>query len=340
MTILLDIIHPAHLNLFKRLILRLHDHGHSVIVTCINRGKLPLIVEKELYPVPVRCIGKHKGTKFSIIFEANILRFFQLFFFILGKKIEIGISFGSFIMGAGLTLLGKPNIHLGDDPERKINAFLELITCTERYLPPIIKPTGKTRTFNALKEWAYLSPAYFTPNPATLTTYGVQPKEYLFIREVSTGSLNYLGQKTGIILSMANNLPKNYKVILSLEDKSLLQLYPKNWILLKEPVDDIHSLIYYSKVVISSGDSMAREGGMLGNPSIYCGNRLMKANQILIEKNILFQVDPSQVPDFIESLIREDFDFSKQDVFRQELFAKWIDVNEFLLNLILTNKSI
>ena len=338
MTILIDIIHPAHLNLFKRLIFELNEKGHRVIVTCIKRGKLPLIVEKELYPLPVTYIGKHKGTRFSILFEANIVRFFQLFFFMVGKKIDIGISFGSFIMGAGLTLMGKPNIHLGDDPERKMNAFLELLTCTERYSPPIISPSGKTKTFNALKEWSYLSPSYFTPNPEIPKLYGVQPKEYLFIREVSNGSLNYLGQEIGLVSLFASQLPKNLKVILSLEDKSLLPIYPENWILLKEPVNDIHSLIYFSKIVISSGDSMAHEGAMLGNPSIYCGNRFMKANQLLIDKEILFKVDPLTVPDFVESLILGKFDFTNQESFRQKLLSEWVDVNKFLLDLIL-NKT-
>lgn len=339
MTILIDIIHPAHLNLFKRLIFYLTDNGHTVIITCIKRGKLPLIVEKELYPIHVHFLGQHKGTRFSILFQANFLRFFQIFFFIIGKKIDVGISFGSFIMGACLTILRKPNIHLGDDPERKMNAFLELLTCTERYLPPIINPSGKTKTFNALKEWAYLSPDYFKPNPEILKKYNLQPKKYFLIREVSTGSLNYLGQEIGIISSFASKLPQNYKVILSLEDKTLLNLYPKEWILLKEPVPDIHSLIYYSKIVISSGDSMAREGAMLGNPSIYCGNRFMKANQLLIEKNILFKVNPVDVPVFVNGLIHDQFDFTQQDNFRNRLLFEWIDVNNFILAIILKHTT-
>ena len=39
--------------------------------------------------------------------------------------------------------------------------------------------------------------------------------------------------------------------------------------------------MYYSQIVISSGDSGAyREGAMLGVPSIYAGNRDMPANDI------------------------------------------------------------
>ena len=56
-------------------------------------------------------------------------------------------------------------------------------------------------------------------------------------------------------------------------------MYPKDWILLEEPVEGIHSLIYYSCALISSGDSMAREAALLGVPSYYLGIRYdMPAN--------------------------------------------------------------
>ena len=61
--------------------------------------------------------------------------------------------------------------------------------------------------------------------------------------------------------------------MLSLEDKSTKERYPEDWILLEEPVEGIHSLIYYSCALISSGDSMAREAALLGVPSYYLGIR-------------------------------------------------------------------
>ena len=55
--------------------------------------------------------------------------------------------------------------------------------------------------------------------------------------------------------------------------------YPADWILLQEPIEDIHSLIYYAAGLVSSGDSMAREAALLGVPSYYLGIRYsMPAN--------------------------------------------------------------
>jgi uncharacterized protein len=339
MNIIVDITHPAHLNLFKRAIQILHNKGNQVFVTCINRGSLPSIVASELNPIMVKTLGNHRGTTFSILFEANFLRLFHIFLYLWNKKIDVGISFGSFLMGFILTLRRKPNIHLSDDPERKLNAILELITCTERYLPPIVTPYGKTKIFNSLKEWAYLSPKYFAPDNSVLEYYDLIPYKYIFVREVSTGSLNYKSQKNAIIAAVAHNFPAKIKVILSLEDKNLISLYPPEWILLSEPVKNIHSLMYFSRIVISSGDSMAREGAMLGVPSVYCGNRIMKANQLLIDKGMLYKIVPEDMGSFIRGILKSENYIEDQINFRAKLLDDWIDVTDFIMTTILKHKK-
>jgi len=330
MKVLIDIIHPAHLNLFKWLI-NTQSKNIEFVVTCIDRGKLPEIVKKEIYSVPIHVIGKHKGSKLSIIFQANILRIISLIWFLRNKKIDLGLSFGSFLIGSILRIKLKPNIYLSDDPERKVNAFLENMTCTERYLPPIVEPKGKIGVFNALKEWAYLSPHYFVPNEKILKEHNLLPQQYIFVREVSTGSLNYIDQDKNLIASIAHLFSIKIKVVLSLEDKRASKHYPSDWLILKEPVNDIHSLMYFSKIVLSSGDSMAREGAMLGVPSIYCGFREMKANDIMVNKGMLFKRSPDKVPELINEIINDNINLKKQDRYRNDLAIEWIDVNQFIL---------
>lgn len=331
MKIAFDLMHPAHLNFFKNAIIKLANEGNHVIITVLRRGKLPDIIKKELPGIPLKYVGKHRGTKFSIIFEANIKRFFSLFFFLLNKRVDVGVSVGSFILGSVCKLLGKPNVQFDDDPERKKNLFLEKLTSSVLFFPPIVEVGGKVNIMNALKEWAYLSPKYFIPQKEELKKYNLKPKKYIFIREVSTGTLNYKDQTSNIIASFAHQLPKDYEVILSLEDKTTIGQYPPGWILLKEPVHDIHSLIYYSRLVISSGDSMAREGSMLGIPSIFCGIRYMKANDIMIRKGMLFRVDREKVPYFVREIISEGKKFPGQKSFREKLQNEWDDVTEFII---------
>lgn len=339
MTVYIDLLHPAHVNLFKGLINK-HSNNIKFIVTCIDRGKVPLIAKREITSVPIHVIGKHRGSFLSIIFQANIFRFWSLFFFLIGKKIDVGISFGSFVAGAILRIKGVPNIHLSDDPERKLNEILELITCSERYLPPIVAEKGKTKCFNALKEWSYLSPTYFIPNVHELREYELTPNSYIFVREVSNGSLNYLGQNKNIIAVIANEFPTEYRVLLSLEDKTTSNDYPKDWIILQEPVNDIHSLIFYSRIVVSSGDSMAREGAMLGIPSLYCGFREMRANDILINRGILLKVDPMDVSTVLKRITGNELLSFDQNELRESLNKEWDDVNDFIYNQVIKYQKI
>ncbi len=336
MTIVFDLLHPAHLNFFKNSMKIASDLGHNVVITVLKRGKLPAIVQKELSQYKIHQVGIHSGSTLSIIFQANIFRFFQMFFLLMSIKPDIGFSVGSFILGSNMKLRGKNNYQFDDDPERPVNVFLEKLTSTRLFFPMVFQSkSSKVENFLSLKEWAYLSPKYLHTDLKMLDDYCLKPKEYIFIREVSTGSLNYKNQKKNIIASISDQLPSNYTYLLSLEDKSTKNEYPKSWILLKEPVKDIHSLMFFSKMVISTGDSMAREGAMLGVISVYCGSREMKANNFLIEKKKLHWIDPLNLVNNIDYLLSNE---EKQEIFRKKLNNEWEDVNLLLLNLISNNK--
>jgi uncharacterized protein len=335
MNILIDICHPAHVNFFKTAVYQLEEKGHHILITVLNRGKLPVIAKDVFKEYEIKIINRHRGKKLSILFEANIFKFFTLFWICLKFRPDIGLSAGSFVLGAVLKIFGKPNIQFDDDPERKMNVLLEKITSTFLFFPVFYNETSKkTGKYYALKEWSYLSPHYINPDPEIVSNYGIKIKEYIFVREVSVSTLNYTDQPGNIIASVAKLFPHEMKVLLSLENKSTASQYPDHWIILKEPVNDIHSLIYFSKIVISSGDSMAREGAMLGVPSIYCGIREMAANKVMIDKKMLLHLQIQDVPGTINGIINGKISFHDQDPFRSDLMDEWDDVPGFILEKI------
>ena len=331
MRIIVDIAHPAHVNFFKHALRILRYEGHEIIITGLRRGKLPKILEEELGDFPIYYVGKHRGTTFSILFEANMLKAIRLFWLVLRKRPDFGLSVGSFTLGGVLKLFGKPNVQFDDDPERSANVWLEKLTSTRLFFPPLVTPHKNVATMQALKEWAYLSPRYFEPDASVLSDYGLAPHQYFFVREVSTGSLNYQDQSANTIASFAHQLPAEYPVLLSLEDKENRGLYPKHWTLLREPVAAIHSLLYYSRLVISSGDSMAREGAMLGVPSLYVGVRDMKANVYIREEKVLFQCPATEAPALVRRIIDETIPLPSQDDFRTYLSNKWDDITQLIV---------
>jgi predicted glycosyltransferase len=88
--------------------------------------------------------------------------------------------------------------------------------------------------------------------------------------------------------------------------------------------------MYYSKLVVSSGDSMAREGAMLGVPSIYCGLRDMKANKLLMELGSLQHLPQQQAVPLINKIIETDFNQDQQCSLRNSLLNSWDDMIVFM----------
>ncbi|SHJ60760.1 DUF354 domain-containing protein [Pseudozobellia thermophila] len=328
--VLIDIYHLPQYNMFRNTI-RNFDPS-EVDIYCVNRGKLLPVIQYELPEYNIICIGDYKHNKgmFSMVFKIILPRLLKLFKLIRPSKYRYVIT-AHYQANFIAKLKGIPNVAFIDDPRRFVFPLLKF-SADEVYLPPFEKKFEGVKYFNALKEWSYLSPRYLKPEASALDEYGLEPKNYIFIREVSTETSNYLSQDQGAILSVADQFPKDLKVVLSLENKELVDRFPKNWIILKEPVKDIHSLMYYSQVVISSGDSMAREGAMLGVPSIYAGIRDMPANVIMIKKGMLFKLEPPEIVETVAKIRNGEMAFPEPDVFRQGLLEEWDDVTTLLLD--------
>ena len=345
MNIWIDINHVPQFNFYKKLILLLTESGNEVWVTVLQRGKLFKIVTNELNDVPnvhVVSLGRHRMTKFSAIFEANLLRIPQMIYWKNKQKIDVGFS-----NGFQLALVSKinniPNYSFDDDPQTvdykykvKYNTICHFCIYSDSSIPnPVI-------VLPVLKEWAYLAPKYFTPNPQVLEKYGVQPKKYVFLREVSVGTVNYAGQASGAILGIQDLIPKDKKVLFSLEEKDKRYLYPKDWILLQEPIEEIHSLIYYSAGLVSSGDSMAREAALLGVPAYYLGIRYdMPANAAAAKVANLQNQKTADFSQWVKNLsITPEMAEEQQIKLRKHIDEEFIDINEYMLALVeKTNKK-
>jgi len=334
MKILIDIKHPAQLNLFKGLSKDLVEKGWDVTISYLNRGKLPKIIDREYSELKRVAIGSSRGSKWSIFWNGNVMRTIDFFRLIFKNKYNICISASSIPLAYACYFTSTPIIQFYDDPERKgVNRINSLLS-DKIFFPPIVKASKKTGIFNCLKEWSYLSPKRFLPNNAILKEYRLKKHEYIFVREVSNKSFNYYSQQDAIVCSFAFKFDAGIKVILSLEDKSFANKYPAHWIILQEPVSDIHSLMFFSKLILSSGDSMAREGAMLGVPAIYCGIRDMKANKLLMDEGILYHypVDEAIAP--VNDFIAKPFDRCRQYATREGLENKWDDMVDFMNNQI------
>ena len=119
MNIWIDILHIPQFNFYKPLIKALSEQGHTVYITVLDRGKLPKIATRETEgwsDVKVYVVGKHKMTKWSAIWDANIIRAFQLRNWARDKKIDVGFSNGMLLAWV-CKQKGIPNYSFDDDPQ-------------------------------------------------------------------------------------------------------------------------------------------------------------------------------------------------------------------------------
>ena len=118
MNLLIDIKHPAQLNLFKHISKHLQEKGWNIIICYLDRGKLPRIIEKEYSGFECIKVGSSKGTKWSIFWNGNVVRTTDFIKLIRKKKIHICIAASSAPLALACKLTGTPVIQFYDDPER------------------------------------------------------------------------------------------------------------------------------------------------------------------------------------------------------------------------------
>ena len=350
MRIWIDIYHVPQFNFYVALMKTLVARGHEVLLTVLDRGKTVKIARTDLERmgllgkgVLVFAVGKHKMTKWSVLWDANICRLVELGHWRRKHKVDVCLTNG-FQAAVWSKVYGNPCYTFGDDPDTfdywpKVWFATKVHFCLvdKQYIDgngrELAESVGVTR---CLKEWAYLNPRTFVPKVEVLEKYGVKPKEYMFLREVSVGTINYAGQASGAILGIKDMIPTDMRVLFSLEEKKRRDEYPADWILLQEPIEDIHSLIYYSAGLVSSGDSMAREAALLGVPSYYLGIRYsMPANAAASKVASLQNRKTIPFEEWIGSLPTDPEECAeKQRELREHIDGEFIDINQYMMELV------
>lgn len=330
--ILFDLNHPVDVNFFKNTINILLKENFNVDVIYRPRGKLGDIATFEL-PIKPIPIGKHY-KKFHTKLVGQLVRDFKTYLFFSKKKYNLIVCFGP-TSAISAKIKGIKYLAFDDDFEYKIPFYHANFFATKHIYPDFIKYTNKrVIQFHGYKELAYLHPNYFKPNNNSLNEFGLTENKYIFIRHISNISLNYKGE-TGDLNKLLEIIRKfNYKIVLSIEDKKLVSSLGSDVIVLKEPINDIYSLMNYSLLAISYGDTVARECSILGVPTIYLGARNMKMHDELLEIGVM-----SQISDYenIESILKSDLISKKllcKEVISEKIKNEWRDTTEVILDLI------
>lgn len=342
MKIIIDIHHPADINFFRNAINILIRNGITIELTVRPRGNIVSIMKKELPNIPFKIIGMHYVSIHKKIFYC-MKREIELLFFLKQTKFDVGIAFGPEICYVS-RLLGKPSIAFTDDFEYKLSFYSSKFAASRFIIPDYIPVTGtNVHKFKGLKELAYLHPKYFKPNKNILKNFNLNPYGYVFIREVvfiiedSNSSLNHQGSSSKLHEIVQYFEEIGFQVVMSLEDKTLIQEFKDNCIVLKEPVEDFHSLLSFAALTISSGDTVARESCLVGTPAIYTGGRNMSVNSEFIKKECMFMVNNAlDLRKTIKYIIENNLKSNVMKLIDYDIKNTWDDVTEVIVKNIMT----
>jgi|GEM_PF-1177503 len=338
MKLIVDMWHPAGVNFYKNAIRILgNEYCCNPEFLVLRRGRLIQILQKECPDVPFTVIGQHKTSMLSKILDLA-RRDLRVLYHLRHREFSVATCIGGLSISPVAWLLRKPSVIFEDDIDPRAGFWLYRHFSTRVVLPSHIPVNGRNIfKYSGFKELAYLHPNYFEPQKESLKRYGLENCDFVFIREVSSSSLNYRDLVMGQLSKICPYLKAlGFKIVLSLEEKSLREQFEEECIILEEPVEDIFSLLHFATLTISSGDTMARESCMLGTPVIYTGGREMAINKELERKGCFFKVEgESQILGVIMKIIEDGIKKQTIEAITYAIQYEWEDTTKVIVDNLL-----
>jgi predicted glycosyltransferase len=333
---MLDIGHPKDVNLFKNVMLRLQEKGHEIQIFARAKENTKKMLAEYGFEYK---LSKHyrsmSGKALGILVNDVLLYKYAREF-----NPDIFVSPGSPYSAHVSRLIGKPHIAFSDTEIAGIVTKLTLpftdkiYTSTSFYLDLGIKQ----ERFNGYCELAYLHPRYFTPKKEVTEKY--QLKESYIILRLSALASNHDLHATGFGFKTEEEL-KEYLYEIEKFGQIIIFSETSHWQTIKDyqiEIDsrDLHDLLYYSRLYIGEGASMASEAAILGVPSIYVSNTERGyLNELEQKYGLVYNIEEKD--EGLKRAIEILKDESLRDQWhlkRDKMLSEKIDVVEYIVDVI------
>jgi predicted glycosyltransferase len=271
MKIMIDILHPAHVHLFKNFIWEMQKKDHKILITA--REKDVTLRLLDAYEIKYAKISKISKSKIGLLAEfiSRNIKFYKI-----AKKFKPDVLMGA--MGPTIALVGFliriPRVVFYNNETAKLTNFFvqPLATAFVTSTSYEGKVKGKHITHNSYHELAYLHPRYFEPNKEILKLAKLENQKFFIVRFVSWESSHDIGGRSLIDkIGFIKSLERYGKVVITSE-KNLPNELKKYQI--KLPPEKMHDLLAYATLCIGESATMAAEAALLGVPAIYIANTL------------------------------------------------------------------
>jgi predicted glycosyltransferase len=269
MRILVEILHPAHVHVFRNAIRAWQERGDEVLV--LSREKECTSSLLEAYGIPFRSISRIGKRKYALPAEM-VLRDVRMLTASLVFKPDVLVG----VMGVTIAqigrLIGKPAVVFYDTENATLtNRFVYPLAhsvCTPScYREPV---RGRHVTYPGYQELAYLHPGRFQPDRSVVEALGIDPGDTFFVvRFVSWQASHDVGEY-GLTLDikrdLVTRLSSHGRVLITSEAPLPEDLAPYHFPL---PAEKMHDVMAFARLLVGESATMSSEAAVLGVPALF-----------------------------------------------------------------------
>ena len=274
MRLLIDILHPAHVHVFRNLAQELTALGHQVRFTLREKECARELLDRYGLAYEVLSTQQSGGAGLAWEFLTRTTRLW---------RVAAGFRphFLTGVMGPSIAVVGRLRRLRGDPVRTAIFYDTEMAKITNWFAYPLAdyvctpdcyqgRVRGHHVRYAGYHELAYLHPRRFTPDPAVVRAAGVDPAQrYFIVRFVSYAASHDLGT-AGLThrrkVELVRLLAARGRVLITSEAPLVPELEPYR---LSISAAAMHHLLAYASLLVGESATMASECAVLGVPAVY-----------------------------------------------------------------------
>jgi predicted glycosyltransferase len=309
--------------MFKNTAHMLTSNGHSVVFFIQQRGFIERLVKQHgfEYKYLVTPLWKKllKGRAGILLRGAIHLidADLRLLMFCMFRHIDMMLGSDVSITHIGKVLKKVTIIFTDDDYYFTRDYYRLAYPFASHIFAPEVADVGKWAmkkiTYKGTQKTGYLHPRYFVPDVKVLGKYDLSEENFCIVRLVKFDALHdsmhkaESGLNPDLMNALLPILARNGRIIINSENENAA--VSAEYITRIDP-EDMHSLLYYAKLLITDSQSMHIEAGLLGTPSIRSNkwvDQLLRVNVIDYLENeygLGVSVSPQKTNEII--LVAED----------------------------------
>lgn len=338
MRIAVDILHPAHVHVFKNLIRELSARGSEVLVTARDKDRSVELLRAEGFDPVVLSSRRPGAANLALELLVRTRRFVRA---ARGFRPDalVGIM-GPTIAPAG-RILRVPSFVFYDT---------ERAPLTNRWVYPLATAVVTPRSYrgragrrqvryDGYHELAYLHPSRFEPDPGRVRAAGLDPgAPYVFFRFVAFEASHDLG-RSGLSVpdrvALVNEVAERFPVVISSERPLPAGLERFAY---RGRVEDVHHALAFARLTVGESATMASESAVLGTPAVYTAPYDLGYVAEIEERYDLVRYVPSAEPAALRARVAEalaDGSLAERaHASRERLLAENVDVTAFMLRFL------